>query len=278
MTMDSTSTEKKEAAPSGGGLPELDWKLWLYTNFDCNLACSYCVAESTPTAPRRPLGLANVKRLVDEAVELNFTDVFLTGGEPFILKEIYDMLAYASSRLRTTVLTNAMFLRGKRLEKLRAIANGNLIIQVSLDGARPEHHDAYRGQGSWARTVEGIKRLLAHDFHVRLATTETPANAAHLDELRAFRRSLGISEADHFIRPMAKRGFAQEGVEVSVETLVPELTVTAEGVYWHPLVSPSDTDMRVSQNIDSLAAAVACIQEQLAVIARTGQASLQKFT
>jgi MoaA/NifB/PqqE/SkfB family radical SAM enzyme len=278
MTLHSPSGEKEQAAPSKGMLPELDWKLWLYTNFDCNLACSYCVAESTPTAPRRPLGLANVKRLVDEAVALNFTDLFLTGGEPFILNEIYDMLVYASARLRTTVLTNAMFLRGKRLEKLRTIANGNLIIQVSLDGAQPAHHDAYRGQGSWAKTVEGIKRLLDLGFHVRLATTETPANVAHLAKLREFRSSLGIPEEDHFIRPMARRGFAQEGVEVSVETLLPEVTVTADGVYWHPLVSPSDTDMRVSQNIDSLATAVACIQEQLAVIARTGQANLQKFT
>jgi MoaA/NifB/PqqE/SkfB family radical SAM enzyme len=45
-------------------------KLWLYTNFDCNLRCSYCVAESTPTARRRALGLANAQRLVDEAVVL----------------------------------------------------------------------------------------------------------------------------------------------------------------------------------------------------------------
>jgi hypothetical protein len=60
--------------------------------------------------------------------------------------------------------------------------------------------------------------------------------------------------------------------------LVPEVTVTADGIYWHPLVSPSDTDMRVSQNIGSLAAAVASIQEQLEIIARTGQASLKEFT
>ncbi len=60
-------------------------KLWLYTNFDCNLRCSYCVAESTPETPRRALGFSKVKRLVDEAVALGFTDVFLTGGEPFLL-------------------------------------------------------------------------------------------------------------------------------------------------------------------------------------------------
>ena len=122
--------------------PELQWKLWIYTNYDCNLRCSYCVAKSSPNAPRRAIGLANARRLVDEAVELGFTDVFFTGGEPFILNEIYDMLAYASARVKTTVLTNAMILRGPRLEKLVAIANDNLVVQVSLDGGRAEDHDA----------------------------------------------------------------------------------------------------------------------------------------
>ena len=68
---------------------DFEWKLWLYTNYDCNLKCSYCVAESTPMAPRRALGLANVQRLVNEAVELGFNEVFYTGGEPFILNDIY---------------------------------------------------------------------------------------------------------------------------------------------------------------------------------------------
>jgi MoaA/NifB/PqqE/SkfB family radical SAM enzyme len=278
MNMMPKVVDQPDTAPESSPPPAAQGKLWLYTNFDCNLSCTYCVAESTPTAPRRALGLANVKRLVDEAVTLGFSDLFLTGGEPFILPDIYDMLAYGSARLRTTVLTNAMLLKGKRLEKLRAIAKDNLIVQVSLDGGRPEHHDPYRGEGTWAKTVDGIERLQAHGFKVRLATTETPANTAHLAELHQFRRSLGIPEEDHFVRPLARRGFAQEGLEVGLETLVPEITVTVDGIYWHPLVSPSDTDMRVSQKIDSLAAGVACIQEQLEIIARTGKASLKEFT
>src|SRR5436190_21573780 len=98
-------------------VPALSWKLWIYTNYDCNLKCSYCVAKSGPNVPRRAVGLANVCRLIDEAVALGFDHVFFTGGEPFLLNEIYDMLAYASARVTTTVLTNAMLLRGVRLDK-----------------------------------------------------------------------------------------------------------------------------------------------------------------
>ena len=91
----------------------LSRKLWVYTNFDCNLKCSYCVTKSTPTSPRRALGLANVRQLVDEAVSLGFCDLFFTGGEPFTLDDIYEMLAYSSARIITTVLTNGTLLSGK---------------------------------------------------------------------------------------------------------------------------------------------------------------------
>ena len=259
-----TNQSTQQVTSSDNSLPSaLLQKLWLYTNFDCNIKCVYCVAESTPTTPRRALGLQNVRRLVDEAVELGFQKVFFTGGEPFILTEIYDMLAYASARMKTTVLTNAMLFRGKRLDRLCAITHENLSLQVSLDGGRPEHHDAYRGPGSWLRTIEGIRLLQAKGFRVLLSTTETPANAAYLDELHTFRRSLGIPDEDHFVRPLAKRGFSQEGLEVGIDTLAPEVTVTSEGVYWHPLASPSDTDMLVSRQIFPLAKAVECIEQRI---------------
>jgi len=256
--------------------PALEWKLWLYTNYDCNLRCSYCVAKSSPNAPRRALGLANVRRLVDEAVDLGFDHVFFTGGEPFILHEIYDMLAYSSARVRTTVLTNATILRGARLEQLTTIANENLSVQVSLDGGRPEHHDAYRGKGSWEKAVAGIRLLQAAGFRVRLGTTETPANSAHLDEICEFHRSLGIPDEDHFVRPLARRGYSKEGLELGMDNLVPELTVNLDGVFWHPL--STDADMQVSKKLFPLAPAVERVQRQLEAIARTGRAPLMTFT
>jgi MoaA/NifB/PqqE/SkfB family radical SAM enzyme len=251
-------------------------KLWLYTNYDCNLRCSYCVARSSPEAPRRALGLDNACRLIDQALELGFDEVFFTGGEPFILSDIYAMLAYASARIKTSVLTNAMLLRGKRLAQLLEIANDNLAVQVSLDGGVAQQHDAYRGAGTWVKTVEGIQRLQAHGFHVRLSSTETPANLAHLDLICEFHRRLGIPEADHFVRPMARRGFSTQGLEVDMNTLAPETTVNQDGVFWHPL--STDPDMQVSREIFPLKRAVERIQAQLEAIARDGHAPPITFT
>lgn len=256
--------------------PALPWKLWIYTNYDCNLRCSYCVAKSSPNVPRRAIGLANTQRLVDEAVDLGVTDVFFTGGEPFILNDIYAMLAYSSARVRTTVLTNAMIVRGQRLDQLAAIANDNLIVQVSLDGGEAAHHDAYRGAGTWAKTVAGIQLLQSRGFRVRLSTTETPANTRHLDAICAFHRALGIPDEDHFVRPLAKRGYSKEGVELHMGNLVPELTVNLDGVFWHPL--STDADMQVSRQMFPLATAYNRVVQQLDAMARTGIAPQMTFT
>jgi MoaA/NifB/PqqE/SkfB family radical SAM enzyme len=236
-------------------------KLWIYTNFDCNLSCRYCLASSTPRTPRQELGLETVQRLVDEAAALDFDCVYFTGGEPLLLDSIYAMLAYASARMPTTLLTNAMLATGKRLERLAEVANPDLVVQVSLDGGRAEAHDAYRGPGSWVKTVAGIRALQERSMHVRLSTTETPANQGALDEICAFHRSLGIPEEEHFIRPLARRGASQEGMEVSQETLSPEITVSVNGVYWHPL--STDEDMLITTQIFPLAAPVKLVLEKL---------------
>jgi MoaA/NifB/PqqE/SkfB family radical SAM enzyme len=264
-----------DTTPLDPSAPVLAWKLWIYTNYDCNLRCSYCVAKSSPNAPRRSIGLNNARQLVDEAVALGFDHVFFTGGEPFLLPDIFAMLAHSAAQVRTSVLTNAMLIRGPRLDKLRAIQHPNLIIQVSLDGGKAEHHDAYRGKGTWDKTVEGIRLLQSAGFDVRLSTTETPANSAFMDDAHAFRRSLGIPDEHHFVRPLARRGYSKDGIDLSMENLMPEVTVNLDGVFWHPL--STDADMQVSKKVFPLKSSVDRIQAQLNEIARTGSTGLMAF-
>jgi hypothetical protein len=83
-------------------------RLWLYTNFDCNLSCDYCCVRSSPIAPRRELGLERVQRMTREAAELGVREIFVTGGEPFLLANIGEILAACAAAAPTTVLTNGM--------------------------------------------------------------------------------------------------------------------------------------------------------------------------
>jgi sulfatase maturation enzyme AslB (radical SAM superfamily) len=156
------------------------------------------------------------------------------------------------------------------------IKHDNLIVQASLDGAQPDQHDAYRGAGSWVKTVAGIQALLANGFRVRVATTQTAANSAHLAEVCEFHRSLGIPEEDHLVRPLAKRGGSADGLEVGIATLAPELTVNVDGVFWHPISTAGD--MQISKQVFPLAAAHDRVVEIAEAIARTGTVPPITFT
>jgi MoaA/NifB/PqqE/SkfB family radical SAM enzyme len=239
---------------------ELLPRLWLYTNYDCNLSCSYCVAESFVGAERNGLALGHVCRLIDEAAKLGLSELFLTGGEPFILHDIFAMMRYGLERMHVTVLSNGILLKGRRLQQLEELPHRDrLTIQISLDGSRAEIHDFYRGAGSWQKAIDAIRRLKAAGFHVRLGTTQTPENSADLGAVCQLHRSLGISDDDHIIRPLVRRGFSVKGMAISLPALEPEVTVSRDGVYWHPVAT--DPDLLISPHIFPLRDAVEQIKE-----------------
>jgi pyruvate-formate lyase-activating enzyme len=232
-------------------------RLWLYTNFDCNLHCDYCCVRSSPTAPRRELGLARVQRIAHEAAELGVKEIFVTGGEPFLLEDIGDILLSCAVATPTTVLTNGMLFTGRRAESLRALPRDRIVLQISLDSATSGRHDLHRGPGTWARTREGIQRARAQGFRVRLAATVS--TDAEAEEFRRFLDEEKIAAEDRVIRRIALRGAASEGVAMSRADLVPEVTITADGVYWHP-VGAEDADLLVTRDIFPLSESFAAVR------------------
>lgn len=232
-------------------------RLWLYTNFHCNLRCDYCCVRSSPTAPRRELGLQRVQRIAREAANLGVKEIFVTGGEPFLLEDIGEILASCAAVAPTTVLTNGMLLTGRRAEILRALPRDRIVLQISLDSATPDRHDLHRGAGTWARAREGIQFARAQGFRVRLAATVS--NDVEAEEFRQFLDGEKISPEDRVMRRIALRGAADKGVAVTRTDLVPEITITAEGVYWHP-VGAEDADLLVTREIFPLAEAFAAVR------------------
>ncbi len=232
-------------------------RLWLYTNFDCNLHCDYCCVRSSPAAPRRELGLARVQRIAREAPELGVKEIFVTGGEPFLLEDIGEILVCCAAAAPTTVLTNGMLFAGRRVDSLGALPRDRIVLQISLDSATPELHDLHRGRGTWARAREGIQRARAQGFRVRLAASVSTDTEA--EQFRQFLDEEKIAAEDRVIRRIALRGSATEGVALSRADLVPEVTITAEGVYWHP-VGAQDTDLLVTRDIFPLSEAFAAVR------------------
>ncbi len=228
-------------------------RLWIYTNFDCNLACDYCCVRSSPTAERRRLTPSVIAARAREAKALGFRTVLLTGGEPFLHPEIGEMALAAASQLPTIILTNGSLFTGARRAALESLPRDRVTLQISLDSPTPDTHDGHRGAGSWAKAREGIAIARDLGFRVRIAATTT--TSGENDAFHALLDELDIPRADRVIRPLARRGNAEAGVPLARSDLVPELTLTAKGWYWHP-VGATDDDFVVTRDEVALARVV----------------------
>ena len=249
---------RRRPAQGSASLRSLAWRVWIYANFDCNLKCDYCCVRSAPGIARRELGLERIEAIAAEAAELGAREMFLTGGEPFLLPYIDRAVIACAAAAPTTLLTNGMLFRGRRLAMLEAMPRQGFALQVSLDSPEPARHDQHRGAGSWQRAVEGIHLAQAAGFRVRVAATIGLEGRNELDEEKQMHDLLdqiGIDNRDRIIRRVARRGRAERGVVLTTEGLIPEITFTDRGVFWHP-VGADDPDMLVGAGAISLATAV----------------------
>ena len=248
---------RKGAPRSYEETPVVGSRLWLYSNFDCNLACDYCCVRSSPRAEPRALPLEDVQRAAAEAPAAGVREIFVTGGEPFLRADVVELLQACARALPTTVLTNGLLFAGKRRLALRELPRDRVALQISLDSPTPALHDLHRGEGTWEKARAGIAIAREEGFRVRLAATVSDARAEQ--EFQAFLEREGIPEEDCVLRRVALRGFAEEGVALSRSDLVPEVTLTTAGVYWHP-VGATDEDFLVTTRCFPLVEAIEAVR------------------
>ncbi len=142
--------------------------LWFNTGTLCNITCTNCYIESSPTNDRLVyISRAEVASYLDqiEARGWPVREIGFTGGEPFMNPQIIAMIQDALTRgYRALVLTNAMrpMMRPRLQAGLRDLVarfGDRLVLRVSLDHYLADHHDAMRGQGAYGRTIEGMEWL-----------------------------------------------------------------------------------------------------------------------
>ncbi len=243
-----------EAVSSG----TVNGRLWFYSNYHCNLQCSYCLTESGPLVRRRELGRDVILARAAEARELGFTGFGVTGGEPFIRGDMPQLVAELGSELPTIVLSNGTLFNERRLRELERLADLPVHVQISLDRPDPVENDDMRGPENFRKVTDAIPKLVERGIGVRVATTLPDPDAVDPEErerLCELHRSMGIPDEDHVVRPIVNRGRAVSngmGVLAGFEQLEPELTLTADGAFYSPF-GPTvrggelDTDMLVSR-------------------------------
>ena len=122
---------------------------------ECNLRCLHCYNESGLL--KNKIDLKVFKRLIDEFN--TFPDVTISGGEPLLHPDIWEMLKYSNQKIGkdSVLITNATMINKEYAKKLTESGFG---IQVSLNGINSMQHDAICGKGSYEKTLRGLNNLL----------------------------------------------------------------------------------------------------------------------
>ena len=235
-------------------------RLWLYSNYHCNLTCTYCLTESGPQVPGRELDPAAMLDLAHQARDLGFTALGVTGGEPFLLPDMPHLLTELAAVLPVLVLTNGTLFRRALLDRMASLADADVTLQISLDHPEAQANDVMRGPQNFDRVVAAVPALLERGIGVRLAPTLEEEDADDLARLCSLHRQLGVSDDDHVVRPIIRRGRAETGglgVVARYLDLPPELTVTADGAFWSPFAPTVtrgilDTDLLLTRTVQPL--------------------------
>lgn len=213
---DVTATGEPRASVAITGLKTL----WFNTGSLCNIACENCYVESSPRNDRLAyLSVDEVRGYLDEVAQHRWPveEIGFTGGEPFLNRELPEMLDEALARgFRVTVLTNAMkpmHKRRDRLERIDAVYGPALTVRVSIDHFTPERHERVRGPNTWAPMLTGLRWLAQRRIRVHVAA----------------RQLWDDSEAE--LRRGYRELFAAEGIPVDADdpsqmVLFPEMDTT----------------------------------------------------
>ncbi|MFQ5636179.1 MAG: radical SAM protein [Gammaproteobacteria bacterium] len=160
-------------------------ELWFHTGTACNLSCPFCLEGSTPGDARLDrITLADARPLMEEAVALGVKQFSFTGGEPFIVKDFVNILAFAAGLKPCLVLTNGTDPVLKRLHHIERLCDSRYPIsfRVSVDWPDEHRHDAGRGAGNFVKAFEGMRALHEMGFHVSLARqAEAGEDSAQVD-------------------------------------------------------------------------------------------------
>lgn len=157
---------------------------WLLTS-DCNLRCRHCYFYGCPEMyePVDELSTEKAFEFVDDiADKMSVVNIVLSGGEPFLRKDFFEILQKIKSKnLSVIIQSNGTLITPEIAKRLKPLLNPNMdSIQISLDGAVEKDHDAIRGEGAFKKAIEGVKNLTNEGIYPNSNLTVTSKNISNL--------------------------------------------------------------------------------------------------
>lgn len=184
------------------------------TTRQCNQFCRHCYRVAGAQPDPDELSTEEGRALIDQIARAGFQILVLSGGEPLMRSDIYDLIAHGSSqRLRVVLGTNGTLITPQVARELKAA--GCARVGISLDDINPALHDQWRQmEGAWERSVQAMRECRQAGLPFQLHTTVTERNAQVVTRLTDLAVELGA--AGHHIFFLVPAG---RGKDIESETL-----------------------------------------------------------
>lgn len=177
----------------------------------CNLACRHCRASSKRGPYPNELTTDECIKVIDEIASFAKPIMILTGGEPLLREDIFEIAGYGKEKGLVMVMApNGTLLSDENIRKI--ITSGIKRISVSLDGPDALSHDNLRQvPGAFVQACGGIGRAKKANLEFQINTTVTRRNLESLPKIMDLARSLGAKA--HHIFLLVPTGRAREMVD-----------------------------------------------------------------
>jgi radical SAM protein with 4Fe4S-binding SPASM domain len=172
----------------------------------CNLGCAHCYIDAGERRGTPELSTDEGKRLIDQIAATGSPILVLSGGEPLLRKDLYELVRHGCTRgMRMALGTNGTLIDDA---VAGALARAGLLkAAISLDSVTPETHDRFRGApGAWDRAIAGIRACRKAGIGVQIHTTVTTENCHELDAIFDFGEELGVRDYQVFFLVPTGRG------------------------------------------------------------------------
>jgi heme b synthase len=181
----------------------------------CNLACVHCRASSLCGPYPEELTTDEGKKLLDDIAALSNPVIILTGGEPLLRPDIYELAAYGDRKgLRMVLATNATLVTEEIARKM--LNAGIKRVSVSIDGLNAASHDGFRGVlGAFDGAMTGIEAMKKAGMEFQINTTITQANLAQIEGILDLAVRLGAAAHHIFLLVPTGRGKDLADQEIS---------------------------------------------------------------
>jgi len=206
--------EMKKTRP--GETPNLRMIAWEITR-SCNLSCVHCRAAAQYGPYPDELTTEEALGLIDEIVSFSKPVIILTGGEPLMREDVFDLARYGTDKgLRMVLATNGTLMTPETTRRM--VASGIQRISVSIDGKDAEHHDKFRQvPGAFEGSLQGLRYAKEAGLPFQINTTITKMNLDQLDDILKLALDVGAVAVHIFLLVPTGRGKELVQQEISPE-------------------------------------------------------------